>query len=134
MWLGNRKKFAARFAVVPMFHCYRAEHDIRAQIRREKAHLLLNFLRQEIIVCVEILQPVPSRQFEKPVARNISAAIPTGLPTNPSAKALNNIETAISGTIVDYDHFLFGPRLRKRAFNRLRNPLFSVETWHQDRH
>src|ERR1700731_2050515 len=116
-----------------MFHYHRSENDIYFRASEEKFHLLRHFLRQQIVVCVEVLQPAAVRKFEQSVTRSVCATIGSAFKPNSIAEALDNFETAISRPVIQHDDFFRGPCLRERAFDCFPNPTLRVAARNQDR-
>src|ERR1700730_2700119 len=115
-----------------MFHYHRPESDIYLRASDEKFHLLRHFLRQQIVVCFEVLQPVATRKFEQSVTRSVCATIGSAFKPNSIAEALDNFETAINRSVIQNDDFFRGPCLRERAFDCFPNPTLRVAARNQD--
>jgi hypothetical protein len=101
-------------------------------VYHSKLNLPLQLAWTKIIICIQVLQPLPAREFQETVTRRIASMVRTRLPMDAIAKLPDNIQTAIRRTIVNHDDFLIGPRLRQGAFDRLGDPSLGVVAGDQD--
>ena len=61
--LMNLVKISMNFAVLRVFNQQWPEYNVSIRIRRYELDLVCNFLRQQIVVSVEILQPFALSQL-----------------------------------------------------------------------
>jgi hypothetical protein len=94
--------------------------------------LIPNFVRQQIVVCIEVLHPLTARQRKQPVSGDVAALIGAGFPAHMICKPLDDGEAAIRRPVVDDDDFDVAPRLRERALDRVADPALGVETRNQN--
>src|SRR6266566_4226240 len=73
--LRNRKQLALGILLIEMLHRHRTENNVCVWVRGEKIQLPLNLVRQQIIVSVQILQPLAASKLEQPIASRIAAAV-----------------------------------------------------------
>src|SRR2546428_818575 len=66
----GRSEFAALAQEIlgPLLNFKAKAANFRLRMHRDEIHLLRDLIRQEIIVCVEILEPLPARESEQAVA------------------------------------------------------------------
>src|SRR4029077_8714976 len=133
MWSGNRKQLTPRFAFHAMFYCCRPEDDVRRWIGSDELHLAGNFFWQQVVIRIQVLQPVTARKLKQPVPCHVTATVWARFPANSIAETFDDLETCISRSIIKDDHLFFRPGLRECAFDRLRDPALGVKAGNKNR-
>src|SRR5208337_332278 len=101
-------------------------------MRSDKLHLPGDLVREQIIIRIEVLHPLPARQLKQAITRTITAPVRTSFPTNATIVLPDDVEAAVRRSIVNDDNLVLGPPLLQGAFDRLGNPPLGVVAGDQD--
>src|SRR6516165_525869 len=110
----------------------RAADNLGVGVFGGECYLPANFAWPKIIIRIKILQPSTACEFEQAVPCCVGAPIWSCLPADFGIEAADQIEAAISRTIVHNDHFRGHAGLGQCAFDRLRNELLGIETGNEN--
>ena len=95
MGLGNLRLDAKETAVLSFFPDCRAVDDVAIGVELRKLDLSLEFVREQKIVGIEVLQPLTARELEEPVPRGSTAPIWAGFPADAAVEAANDLQAAV---------------------------------------
>src|SRR5262249_9043140 len=113
-------------AILHFFPDHRAEDDLAIRLPAHERHLPIDLFGQQVVVGIEVLQPLSARQLEQAVAGGVAAAVSTGLPADAAVETPDDIQTVVARSVIQNDDFLLGPGLRQRTFDRLTEQALGV--------
>jgi hypothetical protein len=95
-------------------------------------YLSFHLFRQKVIISIQVLHPLPTRQLHQAIARNVASAVGAGFATNSTIVLADNVYAAVGRPVVDDDDLFVGPRLRQGAFDCLSDPVLRVVAGYED--
>lgn len=126
-------RFHAIKAIAFLFFPDRRTADHLAVVIAGKFHLPFKLLRQQKVIGIQVLQPFAFCELEESISRRAATPVGACLPPNSTIEFPDDLQAAIRRAIIDDDNFFLRPGLRKRAFDRLRDPLLRIKARDQDR-
>ena len=124
---------ANEFTIVQPFPSGWATDYVGVEMLSRNLELPFQLGASEVVVRVEVLNPITPSKLKESVTSNISSLIWTTFPANPTVKASNDRETVIRRSVIDDDDLLVGPRLSQSALDSARYPAFGVVTGNEYR-
>src|SRR6266542_5493757 len=104
----------------------RTINDATVRVCERRCNLYLQLLRPQVVVGIQVLQPLSARHIQQTIARLATPTVGARFPADTTVELSNNVETAISRSIINDNDLFLLPCLCQGAFDCLSDPALCI--------